>query len=132
LNIIKKTAFYFAGKKFCREAIDQKADLTTIREKPSQAVLIGVIMIAFSYVIGLPAVAVMGVIAAWMKEPLVFIVGGPLIYAISTLVFIIGIKLAGKKYFLTFLRWMVRVILEKILGEDICKETGNGPGRASL
>ncbi len=124
--MIKKTALYFAEKKFCREAIQEKADLTAIREKPTPTIIIGISLIAFSYVIGLPAVIAMGFIAAWMKKPMVAIVGGPLIYAISTIIFIIGIKMAGKKYFVAFLRWLVRLMLEKILGDDIQKVTGNG------
>jgi hypothetical protein len=118
LNIIKKAALYLAGKKFCRQAIEERADLIKIREKPSKSAVAGLILIAFSYVIGLPAVIFMGIMAVWMKEPLVGIVGGPLIYAISTIIFIIGIKLAGKKYFVAFLKWSVRVVLEKILGSD--------------
>jgi len=89
-------------------------------------------MIAFSYVIGLPAVVAMGIIAVWIREPLVLVIGGPLIYAVSTIVFIIGIEMAGKKYFRVFSRWLTRVVLEKILGKDHPSLTGtdsdNCPG----
>lgn len=119
MNIIKKTALYLARKKYCRSAIDEGADLSSIKEKPEPRVVIGLGLIAFSYVIGLPAVIALGVIAVWMKEPLVGIVGGPVIYTISTILFIIGIKMAGKKYLRAFLRWLVRIVLEKILGEDV-------------
>mgnify|MGYP001769207399 CR=1 FL=1 len=81
--------------------------------------MIGLILIGFSYIIGLPAVIALGVLAVWVKKPLVAVIGGPLIYAISTIIFFIGIKLAGKKYFQVFFRWVVRVVLEKILGDDV-------------
>lgn len=81
--------------------------------------IVGLILIAFSYVIGLPAVIALGVIAVWLKDKRIVLIGGPLIYAISTILFIIGIKMAGKKYFQVFSRWVVRVVLEKILGNDI-------------
>lgn len=119
LNLIKKTALHFAGKEFCRLAIEERADLAVLRKKPSKSAAVGIIMIAFSYVIGLPAVIFLGIMAVWMKEPLIGIIGGPLIYAISTIIFILGVKLAGKKYFMAFLRWSVRVVLEKILGKDV-------------
>jgi len=45
------------------------------------------ILIAFSYVIGLPAVVALGVIAVKLDEPLIGIIGGPLIYGVSTLIF---------------------------------------------
>ena len=119
MNIFKKTALYLARTKYCKTAIEDRADLTAIREKPTPSMIAGIVMIGFSYVIGLPAVIAMGVIAVWMKKPLVAVIGGPLIYAISTVIFIIGIKMVGKTYFHILSRWMVRVVLEKILGDDV-------------
>jgi uncharacterized membrane protein YkgB len=98
-----------------------------MREKPTTKMMIGLGLVAFSYVIGLPAVIAMGILAVWLREPLVGIVGGPLIYAISTIIFIVGIKMAGKKFFHVFSRWLVRVALEKILGEDIRAVCAPGP-----
>ena len=119
MNIIKKSALYLARKKYCKTAIEDHADLTAIQDKPTPSMIVGLIMIAFSYVIGLPAVIALGVIAVWMKDKRIVLIGGPLIYAISTIIFIIGIKMAGKKYFQVFSRWVVRVVLEKILGNDV-------------
>lgn len=126
MNIIKKTALCIAKKKFCREAIKEKANLAAITQKPSKTIIAGIALIAFSYVIGMPAVVTIGLIAAWMKKPLIAVIGGPLIYAISTIIFIVGIKMAGKKYFVDLLRWTIRVILEKILGDDVRQITGAG------
>ncbi len=132
MRILRKTALYFARKEYCRSAILERADLSAIREKPTPRILVGLGMIAFSYVIGLPAVVAMGIIAVWIREPLVLVIGGPLIYAVSTIVFIIGIEMAGKKYFRVFSRWLTRVVLEKILGKDLPSLTGtdsdNCPG----
>jgi len=119
LNIIKKTALYFARKKYCKAAIEDHADLTAIRKKLTPSMIVGLILIAFSYVIGLPAVVALGVLAVSMRKPMVGIIGGVVIYAISTIIFILGIKMAGKKYVQVFSRWVVRVVLEKILGNDV-------------
>jgi hypothetical protein len=118
LSILKKTAHYFARKSFCRNAIDQHADLSAFRERLTLPRVSGIILIAFSYVIGLPAVVALGVIAVKLDEPLIGIIGGPLIYGLSTLIFIIGIKLAGKQYLMALSRWLARIILEKILGDE--------------
>lgn len=119
MNIIKKKALYLARTKYCKSAIEDRADLSAIRQKPTMSMVVGLILIGFSYIIGLPAVIALGVIAVWVKKPLLAVIGGPLIYGISTIIFIIGIKLVGKKYFHLFSRWLVRVVLEKILGDDI-------------
>ena len=116
--MIKKTAHYFAKKKYCRAAIENRADLRVFQEKPTLSMAMGMVMIAFSYVIGLPAVLFLATLAVWLKKPLIGIIGGPLIYGISTLIFIIGIKLAGLKHVKALFLWMIRIILEKILGEE--------------
>ncbi len=119
MNIVKRAALYVARKKFCRLAIQEHADLKGLRKKPSASVMAGLVLIAFSYAIGLPAVIALGILAVWLNEPLLGVVGAPLTYAVSTIVFIIGIRLAGRKVFVVFSMWVVRVVLEKILGEDV-------------
>ncbi|OGP91239.1 MAG: hypothetical protein A2031_10305 [Deltaproteobacteria bacterium RBG_19FT_COMBO_43_11] len=119
MNTIKKIARYFAQKKYGRAAIDARADLRVFREKPTFSMAIGIIMIAFSYAIGLPAVVFLATLAIGLNKPLIGIIGGPLIYGISTLIFIIGIKLAGIKHIKALFLWMIRIILERILGEEI-------------
>jgi uncharacterized membrane protein len=118
LNILKKPARYFARKKFCRKAIDEHADLMAFKDKLTPPIVTGLLLIAFSFVIGLPAVVALGIIAVWLHKPLVGIIGGPLIYGVSTIIFIIGLKLAGKKYFFVLISWITRIILEKILGDE--------------
>jgi ABC-type spermidine/putrescine transport system permease subunit II len=118
LRIFKKIAHYFARKSFCRKAIDEHADLSAFKEKITMSIVIGIILIALSYAIGLPTVVAFGAIAASMNKPLIGIIGGALIYGISTLMFFIGIKMAGTKYFVALSRWLTRIILEKILGDE--------------
>jgi uncharacterized membrane protein YbhN (UPF0104 family) len=118
LNIIKKTALYFAQKEFCRAAINEHADLSVFKEKLSATVIAGLVLITISYFIGMPAVFLIGGIAAWLKNPTFGIVGVPLIYGLSWLLLMLGLYLAGPKYGKAFSRWTVRVVLEKILGDE--------------
>jgi hypothetical protein len=46
------------------------------------------------------------------------VIGIPLTYGISWLLFMLGVYLAGPKYGRAISRWAVRVILEKILGKE--------------
>jgi hypothetical protein len=75
-------------------------------------------LITISYLIGIPAVFIIGGIAAWLKNPKFRIIEIPLIYGFSWLLLMLGLYLAGPKYEKVFSRWTVRVILEKILGEE--------------
>ena len=126
MSIIKKTALYFARKEFCRAAIHEHADLSIFEKKLTATVIIGLILIAFSNLIGLPAVFIVGGIAAWLEKPMIGFIGIPLTYGISWLLLMLGLYLAGPKYGKALGRWAVRVILEKILGND-AKTIGSVP-----
>jgi hypothetical protein len=126
LSIIKKTALYFARKEFCRAAIHEHADLSIFEKKLTATVIIGLILIAFSNLIGLPAVFIIGGIAAWLEKPMLAFIGMPLIYGISWLLLMLGVYLAGPKYGKALSRWAARVILEKILGNE-AKTIGSVP-----
>ena len=118
MSIIKNMARYFARKDFCRAAIHERADLSVFEAKLTTTVITGLVLIAFSYPIGLPAVFIIGGISVWLEKPMIGVIGIPLTYGISWLLFMLGVYLAGPKYGRAISRWAVRVILEKILGKE--------------
>ena len=118
MSIIKNAALYFARKEYCRTAINEHADLSVFKEKLSGTVIIGLVLITISYLLGIPAVFIVGGIAAWLKSPILGVVGIPMIYGLSWLLLMLGIYLAGPKYGKALSRWATRIILEKILGDE--------------
>lgn len=115
LEQLKKLITKIAEIDFVRRAIEEKADLTAFKEKPSLQVLGGVLLICMGSLLGWPAVAVLGVLAIQWNEPLLVVIGGPLVYAISYPLFMLGMYFSGAKYTLIFLRWFSRVTVEKFL-----------------
>lgn len=112
---IKKLLLYLSQRSFVRRAIADKADLSAFNGPPSLKVIVGVAAILFSYVIGWPAVTFLGGVAVYFEQPLIAAIGGPLIYALSHLVFLAGMYLAGAEYTWIFLRWATRAAMLKIL-----------------
>ena len=104
-----------ADTTFVRSAIEEQADLSAFKEQPSLVVITGVTLIISSFLLGWPAVAMAGVLAVKLDEPLIAVIGGPLVYGFSHLVFLLGMYFSGAKYSLIFSRWLVRVIMEKLL-----------------
>ncbi len=107
--------------RFVREAMEEKADLSTLRaalrEKPTpRRVWVGLVLIGISYIIGWPAVGLLALIAYHMREPLVVVVGGPVTYGLSHLVFLAGSWLAGTRYVVIIFRWATRRVVEKLGG----------------
>ena len=109
MNIIQK----IVETRYVRSAIEDKADLSTFKKKPSVRVVIGISIIGFSYIIGWPAVGALGMLSIYLEKPLIVAIGGPLTYGLSHLVFMLGMYLAGADYARIFLRWATRVTVEK-------------------
>ena len=101
-------------KPFVANAVARKADLEAFREKPSLRIIFGLLTIGLSFLFGWPAVAGIGVVAAKVHQPWIVVIGGPLIYGFSHLVFIFGMYLCGAKYSMVFLRWLTRKGVEQL------------------
>ena len=99
---------------FVSTAVIEQADLSAFKKKPSLLIIIGVLTIGLSFFMGWPAVAAIGVVSIKMDQPWIAIIGGPLIYGLSHLIFILGMYLSGAEYTIIFLRWLSRVSVKKL------------------
>jgi hypothetical protein len=113
--VIKQSIQKIAATGFVRSAIEEQADLSAFKEKPGPKIIFGLLAIMVSYVIGWPAVAALGILAIKLHEPLLVVIGGPLTYGLSHLVFLLGMYLCGAVYSLIFLRWLTRISMEKLV-----------------
>jgi len=112
-NLRKKIAQKLANTKFGITAVQEKADLSAFKQRPTFRVIVGIILIGISYIIGLPAISALGVISYKYDLPLLFFAGGPVLFVVSHLLFLLGLYLAGANYTKVFLKWAVRMIIEK-------------------
>ncbi|MHB8828938.1 MAG: hypothetical protein ACYC6Q_05350 [Syntrophales bacterium] len=115
MNIINRLANGIAKTKFASRAINDGADLSAFKEKPTARNFIGIFLMCCSYIIGLPAVGLIGALSLYWHEPLLIIIGGPLLLAIAHVVFLAGMYLGGGKYIMALFRWATRVTLEKLM-----------------
>jgi hypothetical protein len=111
MDLLKK----IAETDFVRKAMEEKANLDAFKQRPDLRVISGLAVIGFSYIIGWPAVGALGAISLYLNKPLLFVIGGPVTYGISHLVFIFGVYLAGAQYSKAFLRWATRVAMERLM-----------------
>lgn len=125
--MLARIADKLAKNPYVRKAIEEKADLSAFKRKPTVRILLGVFLIGFSYLLGWPAVSALAGLAIYLQEPLVGVFGGVLTYGLSHLVFMAGMYLSGAKYSAIFLRWATRVSVEKLLKNrpDLDIEEGN-------
>ncbi len=71
-------------------------DLSLFQKPPGPRFALGLIIVGASYVLGWPAMTVVGILAVYWRMPKLGVVGVPLLYATSWVVFGVGILLAGK------------------------------------
>jgi uncharacterized RDD family membrane protein YckC len=114
--IRKKISQFLAGKKFIQKILESPADISEFKERPTPRLIAGLILMVLSFLLGWPAVAALSVAAVWLKEPLIFIIGGPTTYALSYVVFIIGAWMARAPHYLGILAtYIMQTFLKKIL-----------------
>lgn len=114
--IRRRIARYLAGKKSVSEILEHPVDLREFHERPTKRLIAGLILMGFSYIMGWPAVAAFTVLAAWLQEPLIAVIGCPTTYGLSYLVFIAGAWLARAPHYMgTLTRYAVQSILRKLI-----------------
>jgi len=116
--MIRKIAERLAKIKYVHEALEDPTELKDIRIELSARMIFGLALVGFSYIIGWPAVAALGVLAVYFREPLIAIIGGPLIYGTSYVVFLVGAWLAGAQHARIMMRYATKVLFKKILNHD--------------
>ena len=115
-RITQKILGKVAATKFVQRAMADQADLSAFRKRPTPRAIVGLSAIGISYIIGWPAVALLGAVSIHLNKPMIALIGGPVTYGLSHLVFILGMYLAGAEYARVFLRWAVRATMEKLMG----------------
>jgi len=117
LSISKKIAGLLLKSEFAQNAIKEEANLSLFKKRPNLRITFGLFLIAVSYIIGWPAVGVLGTISIYMREPLIIAIGGPIVYGFSHLVFLCGMYFAGSQYASAFSRWLTRIVIKKLTAE---------------
>lgn len=110
MDIIKK----LLNTGYIRSAMEEKADLNAFKEPPTLKIITGLLLIIASFIISWPLISLLGVISVYCKMPLLVGIGGPLLYGLSHLVFMLGMYLCGAKYAGIFFRWATRVTMERL------------------
>lgn len=111
----KKISQYLAGKKFIQKILANPVDLSEFKERPTPRLITGLILMGLSFIMGWPAVAALSVLAIWLREPLIAIIGCPTTYALSYVVFIIGAWLSRAPHYMgTLARYSIQSFFRRL------------------
>ena len=98
--MIRKIAEILTETKSIRGILEHPADLSEFRERPTPQLIAGLILMGFSYIIGWPAVTALSMLAVYLHEPLIAIIGCPTTYGFSCVVFFIGAWFARAPHYM--------------------------------
>ena len=98
---------------FARRAVQECADLRVFRQKPSGRVLAGLISIGVSYVACWPVISGLGVFAIYIGQPLLIVIGGPVIWTATHFLCMFGMYLAGADHSKALIKYLVRIFVER-------------------
>lgn len=113
--MIKRLIKRIAKTKYVCCAMAEQTDLSAFRKKPTPRMVVGIVIMALSYIIGWPAVGGLAFLSLHLNKPLILVIGGPVVYGLSHLVFILGVYLAGAVHVRVFFRWLTRIGMKKLL-----------------
>lgn len=82
-------------RRFVQRALNTPPD-PMFRQRPPARVIVGLVLLGASYLVAWPAIAVLGAISAWLRAPKLLL-GAPVLYGASWLIFAIGIVFVGSK-----------------------------------
>jgi hypothetical protein len=114
--IAKKIIHWLGRTSYGRKAVETHADLSIFTGKPPLKILLGLILLVISYIICWPAISVLGFAALYLNESMILIIGGPVAYGLSWLVWTLSMIMLGKenyKYINALSQWVVRRLIEK-------------------
>ena len=95
---------------FIKKILAEPADLSMFRTKPSVQFILGMGIVGLSYLMAWPLITVLGAISIYFSRPALFLIGSPVAYVVSHIVFLVGMAIAGKdsiKYIHAVNRWLL-------------------------
>ncbi|HOX43778.1 MAG TPA: hypothetical protein PK668_09270 [Myxococcota bacterium] len=119
MGLGRRVGGWLARRPYIRRALDERADLSTFRQRPSRRLLTGLGVLAVSMLLGWPAVGALAGLAVYLREPLIGLVGGPAVYAFSWVLYGAALWIGGPdvlRYMNAFSRWALRRLTERLQG----------------
>ena len=113
--IRKKIAQYLASKKCIKTILENPADLSEFKERPTPRLIAGLVLMVLSYILGWPAIFALSFMAVWFQKPLIAVIGCPMTYGLSCIVFVIGAWLARAPHYMgTLMRYSIQSFFRKL------------------
>ncbi len=113
MSLIRSLARKLAGTRFGQESLNNPDDPSIFKQKPGKRVYVGLVFMAMSFLLGLPALAFLSYLSMKSGKPMTIVIGGPVVTILVHIIFGVGVYLAGQNYASTMLQWVTKRFLQK-------------------
>ena len=102
-----------AQTKFGQKSLAKPNGLSILKQQPGTRVYVGLILMAMSCLISLPALAFLSYLAVKLSQPMTIAVGGVVVFLLVHVIFGVGVYLAGQNYAVEVLQLATKRFLQK-------------------
>ena len=113
VSLLQSFARRLAQTKFGQKSLTKPDGLSTLNQKPGTRVYVGLVLMAMSFLISLPALAILSYLAVKLSKPMIIAVGGPVVILLVHIMFGVGVYLAGQNFASEVLLWATKRFLQK-------------------
>jgi len=111
--LLRSFACWLAQTKFGQKSLTRPDGLSILKQQPGTRVYVGIVLLAMSYLISLPALAFLSYLSVRLNKPMIIAVGGPVVFLLVHIMFGVGVYLAGQNYIVDMLHWATKRFLQK-------------------
>ena len=113
MSLLRPFARRLAQTKFGQKSLTKPDGQPIFKRQPGTRVYVGLVLMAMSYLTGLPALAFLSYLALKLSKPVTIAVGGPVVFLFVHIMFGVGVYLAGQNYALEVLQWATKRFIKK-------------------
>jgi len=110
---LRSFARSLAQTKFGQKSLTKPDGLSILKQRPGTRVYVGLVSMAMSYLIGLPALAFLSYLSVKLSKPMTIAIGGPVVFLLVHIMFGVGVYLAGQNYAVEVLQLATKRFLQK-------------------
>jgi hypothetical protein len=113
VSLLRSFARKLAQTRFGQKSLTKPDGLSILKQQPGTRVYVGLVLMAMSYLMGLPALALLSYLSVKLSKPMTIAVGGPVAILLVHIMFGVGVYLAGQNYAVKVIQWATKRFLQK-------------------
>ena len=113
MSLLRSLARKLTQTEFGQKSLKNPDGLSVLKQKPGKRVYAGLVLMAMSFLLSLPALAVLSYLSVKLSKTMIIAIGGPAVIILVHIMYGVGVYLAGQNYASKLLQWATKRFLQK-------------------